>query len=515
MARMTAAVAALVLTSAIGVPAHADPADTAILTSSTIPTSTEIPTGSVDPVTTTDPPTPAASADPITPTTAAVPTTTTTPTSSADPTTTTGPTTLTGTTTIITTTVTTAPTGPTTTTGSTTSTGLTTPTGPSRPEGDPGKAQSFWLHLDSSPISDSEITQHAKKLAYVVLNAWEGNLSAKFKKANPAIKVFVYKDLSSTRSYACRNGADDKQIPTGVGYCEAASHPEWFLTDTRGKRFEYSGYTGHWQMDVGNAEYRRRWGDNVIASVKAGGFDGVLMDNALFGCDTYHDGRCPKAYQTDQAFQVAYQGMFAALRPRFAAAGILTVANLANARLYPGTWNAYTEYLDGGFDEWWVAFSGTNLLPAGADGWTSQAEQIASNEARGKITWVQPHLSPGDHRAFRYALASYFLVKGGKSAIAETVGTDNYGDLAPQRPEYGWDLGKPTGPYKSVGKNLLRRDFACGAVVVNTNKTGAGQLKVDLGRTYSDEQGSSVLSISLGGTTGSVLRKPCTAASSQ
>jgi hypothetical protein len=369
--------------------------------------------------------------------------------------------------------------------------------------------------MDSSPISDAEITQHAKKLAYVVLNAWEGDLSAKFKKANPAIKVFVYKDLSSTRSYACRNGVDDKQVPTGVGYCEAKSHPEWFLTDTSGRRFEYSGYLGHWQMDVGNPEYQRRWGDNVIASAKAGGFDGVLMDNALFGCETYHDGRCPKAYPTDTAFQAAYKGMFTALRPRFAAAGILTVANLANARLYPGVWDAYTEHLDGGFDEWWVAFSGSNLLHAGTDGWTRQAEQIASNEARGKITWVQPHLSPGDSRAFRYALASYFLVQGGKSAIAETVGTDNYGDPAPARPEYAWDLGKPIGPYHTVGKNLLRRDFTCGAVVVNTNQTGASQLKIDLGRAYADEQGLSVLSISLGGTSGSVLRKPCVAMTGQ
>ncbi len=374
----------------------------------------------------------------------------------------------------------------------------------------PGRAQTFWLHLDSSPISDEKIIKHAKKLSYVVLNAWEGGLSAKFKKANPAIKVFVYKDLSSTRSYACRKGVDDKHIPTGIGYCEAQkSHPEWFLTDTRGKRFEYSGYAGHWQMDVGNAAYQRKWGDNVIASAKAGGFDGVLMDNALFGCDTYHIGRCPKAYPTNQAFQTAYKSMLANLRPRFVAAGILTVANLANARLHPGTWDAYTENLDGGFDEWWLAFSGTDLLPEGADGWSAQAKQIASNEARGKITWVQPHLSPGDNQAFRYALASYFMVQGGKSAIAETVGTDNYGEPAPSRPEYAWNLGKPIGPYKSVGKNLLRRDFACGSVVVNTNRPGGGPLKVDLGKTYSDEQGSSVVTISLGGTFGSVLRKPC------
>jgi hypothetical protein len=374
----------------------------------------------------------------------------------------------------------------------------------------PGRAQSFWLHLDSSPISDDEIAKHAESVAYVVLNAWEGDLVAKFKKANPDIRAFVYKDLSSTRGYACRNGVDDEQIPTGIGYCEAErTHPEWFLTDGGGKRFEYSGYADHWQMDVGNTAYQRQWGDNVIANAKSAGFDGVLMDNALFGCDTYHEGTCPAAYPTDEAFQAAYLSMFASLRQRFADAGILTVANLANARLHPGVWDAYTEYLDGGFDEWWIAFSGTNLLPAGPDGWGAQAGQIASNEARGKITWVQPHVEPTDDRAFRYALATYFLVNGGRSAIAETVGRDDYGDPAPTRPEHSWDLGVPTGPYRTVGKNLFRRDFSCGTVVVNTNPSGGTALSIDLGRAHADEWGSPVVTVALPGTTGKILRKAC------
>ncbi len=185
------------------------------------------------------------------------------------------------------------------------------------------------------------------------------------------------------------------------------------------------------------------------------------------------------------------------------------MANLANARLHPGTWDAYTEHLDGGFDEWWLAFGSSDLLPEAPDGWSSQTDQIVSDEARGKITWVQPHVSAGDDRAFRYALASYFLVAGDKTAIAEANATDDYGDAAPVHPEYGWDLGSPQGPYRSVGANLLRRDFACGTVVVNTNPTASAETRIDLGTTHENERNEQVDSVSLAGTSGSILRRLC------
>ena len=64
------------------------------------------------------------------------------------------------------------------------------------------------------------------------------------------------------------------RLPTGVGFCAAdQAHPDWFLTDGGGQRFEHSGYQGHWQMDVGNTAYQDAGGDNVIASAKEGGFD--------------------------------------------------------------------------------------------------------------------------------------------------------------------------------------------------------------------------------------------------
>ncbi|MFD1151717.1 putative glycoside hydrolase family 15 protein [Saccharothrix hoggarensis] len=370
--------------------------------------------------------------------------------------------------------------------------------------------QSFWLHMSGTPVSAPTWAVEAGRRSYVVLNAWEGELRAKLKAVDPDVRVYVYKDLSSTRSYACRDGVDDEHLPAGVGYCRAdRDHPEWFLLDRNGRRMEYSGYSGHWQMDVGNPEYQREWAANVIASSTASGFDGVFMDNALFPCDAYHPGVCPAKYPTDAAMQDAYLSMLSNTRDEFVASGLKTVANLSNARLHAGMWDAYTEHLDGGFDEWWLAFDDTNLLPEYDEGWSRQVAEIASNEARGKITWVQPHFTPGQDRPFRYALASYLMANGGRAAIAELHRTDGYGDPSPWHAEYDWDLGAPAGPYRSVARNVFQRDFACGTVLVNANPTGSRAVTVRLSTRQLDERNAVVKSVSLPGTTGSVLRKPC------
>jgi hypothetical protein len=369
-------------------------------------------------------------------------------------------------------------------------------------------AKSYWLHMNSTPTNDQMIAVEARRRSYVVLNAWESDLAEKLKAANPKIQTFVYKDLSSTRSYACSNDVDDSDLPTGVGYCEAANnHPEWFLVDPNGQRFEYDGYDGHWQMDVGNTDYQNAWADNVIASSKA--FDGVFMDNALFACDTYHDeGVCPADYRTDESIRDAYSSMFANTRQKFVDAGLKTVANMSNARLYDGAWDRYVENLDGGFDEWWLTFDDQDLLSEYPQGWSRQVAQITANEAKGKITWVQPHHS-GAEQPFRYAFASYLLAKGEHAAISEIEETDRYDNASQWRAEYDWDLGAPLGPHHEVATNVHQRDFECGTVIVNANRTGSAAVTVRLDGPHTNEKGASVRSVSLAGTTGSVLRKAC------
>ncbi|WP_189077938.1 putative glycoside hydrolase [Mangrovihabitans endophyticus] len=386
-----------------------------------------------------------------------------------------------------------------------------TPSEPSRPA-TAGRPQTFWLHLNSTATTDAILATEARRRSFIVLNAWEENLIPKLKAANPAIQVYVYKDLSSTRSYACHDGTDDADLPTGVGYCDAdAHHRDWFLTAPDGTRYQYDGYPGHWQMDVGNVAYQDAWAANVIRSATAAGFDGVEMDNALFTCDGYHEGSCPARYPNDAAMQGAYRSMLANVRDDFVAAGLKAVANLANARLHAGVWDSYVEYLDGGFDEWWLTFSDTDMLPEYDEGWSRVVSEIETDEANGKITWVQPHFSAGAVQPFRYAFASYLMAAGSRAAFTQISQTDGYGDPTPWHAEYDWDLGAATGARSSAGTNLWRRSFTCGLAVVNANPTGSGARSVALGGSFVDQDGRTVTSVSLPGTSGAVLRKPgCT-----
>lgn len=325
-----------------------------------------------------------------------------------------------------------------------------------------GKVRTFWIHTNSTPVTDATIQLEAKRRTYIVLNSWEGDLCRKLKAANPAVQVFVYKDLSSTRSYHT-SGVD---LPTGVDYFKA--DPSWFLKSSGGYKLIYQGYSGHYQMDIGNVGYQEAWATNVLADVKAKGFDGVWMDNALFGADTYHPGIKPVQYQTDASFQAAYVSMLKYVRSRLT--GVKTIANLSNARLYSGVWTRYMEHLDGGFDEWWVAFDNSNLLAEYTEGWVRQVDEVTANEAAGKITLVQPHFDANGMQAFMYSFCSYLIANGTKAAYSALAATDGYGDPTPWRPEFTKDYGAPLGRLTSPSPNVFKREFEHATVTVNANK---------------------------------------------
>ncbi len=368
------------------------------------------------------------------------------------------------------------------------------------------KTKLFWLYYSSDAIPDALINSEAPRRHMVVLNAWFYPYISKFRAANPNIKVLVYKDLSSARSYAVEDGVDHEYLPSGVGYVYAMqNHPEWFLTDDDGNHLEYSGYSEHWQMDVGNSEYQEYWSDQVVNELQDKDWDGVLMDNALFTADTYHAGVFPKNYKTNQSFQDAYKSMLAVIKTKLDLKHKKGIANMANARLYSGLWDSYLEHMHGGFDEWWLVFGKNNYLQDYSEGMSVQIGEVSSAESQGKIALVQPHSGVNDEQGFYYAFASYWLVNEGNAYFSEQEVTDAYKNPSPWRKEYEWNFGKAAGSYYELGTRVYRRDFTRAIVIVNANSTGS--VKIDLNKTCLDKDGQKVKSLILNAQSGVVLRK--------
>lgn len=372
----------------------------------------------------------------------------------------------------------------------------------------PNKAKLFWLQMGSINLSDALINAEAKRRSIVVLNAWEHDLIAKFKNANPAIKVLVYKDLSSTRSYAVENGVDHQFLPCGVGYKYARdNHPEWFLRDASGNELMYSGYPGHYQMDVGNDDYVNYWCTQVISELNDYGWDGAFLDNALLHADQYHEDVTPAQYPSDESIQNAYKFMLSKVNMVFNQNNKLSIANASNARLYPGTWNSYMSYLSGGLDEWWLVFSSTDRLQEYDKGWSAQMNEVVYNETNGKITLVQPHAGEGDNDGFYYAFASYWLANKGKTFFSNQVITDNYKLPSTWRAEYDWDMGVPCSNYYNYAPGIYRREFTRAMVIVNSNAQGSAPVTINLSEKCIDETGIEVNEVKVNPLQGRILRK--------
>lgn len=364
-----------------------------------------------------------------------------------------------------------------------------------------GRPGTFLYNFSDGPL---DVATEARRRKVIALNPGDWGYIAKIKAVNPSVKVLVYKDLSSSRDWDCSGGVDHTFITSGVGYCWSdRNHPEWFLTDSAGKRLTYSRYQGHWQMDIGNPEYQKTWVANVKTELAGRGWDGVIMDNALTAADNYHPGIRPARYPTNASFQGAYASMLETAGQALGDAGFYTTANINDSRLFPGLWERYTASLGGGAEEHfmnWNDTPGSGYVWDWDDtAWSAQVGQVTASTAKAKQAQVKTKVttrSGDDIEALRYGLASFMLANDGTSLF----GTDSKA----WAPEFDWDLGTPKGSYATVGKSVYRRDFSAGVALVNASE--ASPTTVVLDRPYLDVAGNQVTSVTLGATRGVVLR---------
>jgi hypothetical protein len=366
----------------------------------------------------------------------------------------------------------------------------------------PLKTVSQWLdQAQVDHMTTARWAVIARRSSVVVLNSWNFRLIPILKQANPQVRVWVYKDLSGVRSDDCttssgtcgdcRHGtADSKFLSSGMGYCWTIRHdPRWLLLSSlSGRPFQFRHYAHIWATDYGSQAYQRQWIRNVVADVRAHGWDGVTVDNALTTANAY--GVAAK-YPSDRSVQTATYSALRTIGKGLRKAGIPSVFNVGYATRFPGLWQRWLQPVRGLEQEFYLGRSETSNAIGAA--WRMYEQEISSCVDQNKSCWF----NPGGVQAWgtsQYALASYLIAASGK----QVLGVRNTASLDGPC----WQLGPAEGPRQRLG-SAWRRFFRGGVAVVNPTAT---RLEVPLGGWYLDRGGRAVATVTLEAATGSVLR---------
>jgi Hypothetical glycosyl hydrolase family 15 len=317
--------------------------------------------------------------------------------------------------------------------------------------------------------------QTAQRHGVVILHAWQQDRMRALKRANPGLKVLVYKNLT----FAAEDASPEGFASTGVKAPEAErDHPGWFLRNTDGQRFTSWSYRWLWTMDVGDPSYQARWADNVVAELQSQGWDGVFMDDTNTTMRHHYDVDRIARYPSDAAWAAATRSALSHIAPRVRAAGKLAFANIGSWAEHPAHGRDWLGLLDGAMDEMflkWGKERGEGYMP---ERWRAQLDEVREAERQGKTFIGITHSQPDDARAARLGYATVLLGSEGRAQFALAA------DYTHETwfPEYDYDLGAPLGPAEAGPAGVHRRAFERGLVVVNP--TGASRT-VDFGGVYS------------------------------
>ncbi|MGZ8648693.1 MAG: putative glycoside hydrolase [Solirubrobacteraceae bacterium] len=308
-------------------------------------------------------------------------------------------------------------------------------------------------------VPTADFTKTPARSSVVVLQEWEKTRLHDLKAANPAIKVLMYKNLSSMLA-ASPNG----NAGTGVTTQEAESHPDWYLKNTSGAKFNFWGYDYLWAADIGLRSFQDRWAANVLAKLKADSWDGVFVDDTNPTIRYHYNPESVQKYPTDAAYSAATGSALAVIGPALRAQGKLVIPNMGSWRDYRTAVSSWLPYVSGGMEEQftkWGNDPATGYM-TGAD-WDRQLALVKETQAAGKYVLLVSHSTAQDANAARYGWATTLLAGTGTASysLAENYNGESWFT------EYDYDLGKAVGAETKLSSGVHKRVFERGIVLVN------------------------------------------------
>jgi hypothetical protein len=341
------------------------------------------------------------------------------------------------------------------------------------------------------------------KYAYIVVQ-WFTTREAcgmtQWRRKYPHAKILAYQNFGAMIA----GPHHDNRPSTLVTQEEAATHENWWLHNSAGKRITFSDYSYLAAANIGDRGWQAQARAH-IARIKADGYDGIMLDDV--NTHPGHGLRATEAnhsveYRTDTAYGDATKSAMAVLGPYIKTHGLLA---FANAGMDPWIQDQYSRFrsmlanLDGVCREFWMAWRGGGGGPFTGQAWSSTLRVQVDTEAAGRAFLANsPPLSPQDDtRSVRYGQASFWIGWDGEEA-------SGFGYVSGLRAykHYGRVIGVPTGPRQAVGVGWMRR-YTAGVVVVNPQPSASQTFS--LGRTYTDENGASRSTVTLGPASGMVL----------
>jgi hypothetical protein len=337
--------------------------------------------------------------------------------------------------------------------------------------------------------------QEGARYRIMIMRQTDAPQVARLKAGNPRLKVFMVVNMMSS------DPGDPDGIFDWVGYTDAdRNHPNWFLKGPTGNRLLFKDYPTALVMDVGDPAYQQAGLANAIREVRAGGFDGVFLDdvNASLGwVIAGGSAQCVK-YPNDATWQAAVYSFLSHVAPQLHRAGLLVAANIGGSSIKSGLWQKWNGPLDGAMEE---SFSNAGVGRESIENgwWQSQLRHDQWSEAHDKFAF--DHAVTPTRSGARYGLATMLLVANGKSLFMAS--TDYSKEV--WWPEYATteSLGRPTGRYRVLLNGVFRRDFTNGVVLVNPHAKGARV--VHLRGVYRGSGLGSTRVVTLPPTTGVVL----------